>query len=112
MMRDDRGSAVAEFAVAMPAVMLVLTLALGGVAVTGLQVRAQDAAADAARSWARGESSGGVAGQVARQVPNARVTRSARGDLVCATVAVRPLGPAAHLGLTVSARSCALGGGR
>ena len=66
---DERGSVVAEFAVAMPAVLLVLATALGGVQLAGLQLQAQDAAADAARSYARGESAGVVAGRLQRQVP-------------------------------------------
>lgn len=110
--RDDRGSAVAEFAVAMPAVLLVLTVMLGGVQVVGLQLRAQDAAADAARAWARGESSGTVTARLARQVPGARVSRGGRADLVCATVRVAARGPVARLGLTAAATSCAVGGGR
>ena len=73
--RDERGSAVAEFAVALPAVLLVLLTLLGGVQVAGLQLRAQDAAADAARSWARGDRAGAVSGRLQRQVPGARVSR-------------------------------------
>jgi Flp pilus assembly protein TadG len=110
--RDDRGSAVAEFAVAMPAVLLVLATLLAGVQVAGVQLRAQDAAADAARSWARGDGAGVVATRLQRQLPGARVARSAHGDLVCATVSASPPGLAARLGITISAASCALGGGR
>ena len=89
-MTADRGSVVAEFAVAMPAVLLVLALALAGVQVTSVQVRAQDAAADAARAWARADTTASVAARVARQVPGARVSRTLEGDLVCATVSVAP----------------------
>lgn len=109
---DERGSAVAEFAIAMPAVLLVLGMMLGGVQVAGLRLQAQDAAADAARSWARGESSGVVAGRLARQLPGSGVSRGSRGDMVCATVRVQPRGPAARLGIAVSATACALSGGR
>jgi len=108
----DRGSAVAEFAVAMPAVMLVLAALLGGVEVVGLQLRATDAAADAARSWGRGDSAGVVAGRLARQMPGAGLTRSGSGDLVCATVTVSPRGPMGRLGLRVSGSACALTGGK
>jgi hypothetical protein len=110
--RDERGSVVAEFAVAMPAVMLVLALLLGGIQLAALELRAQDAAADAARSWARGESGSVVRGHLARQLPGASVARSTRGDLVCATVRVAGRGPSARLGVSVAASSCALGGGR
>jgi Flp pilus assembly protein TadG len=109
---DDSGSAAAEFAVAMPAVLLVLAMLLGGVQLSGLQLRAQDAAADAARSWARGESGSVVAGHLAQQLPGARVTRSSRADLVCATVRVAGRGLSGRLGLSAGATACALGGGR
>jgi len=103
---------VAEFAVAMPAVLLVLATALGGVQLAGLQLRAQDAAADAARSYARGDRAGAVSARLARQLPGAGVTRFGRDDLVCARVTVAPTGPIARLGIVVSASSCALAGGR
>ena len=109
---DERGSAVAEFAVAMPAVVMVLAVMLGGVQVAALQLRAQDAAADAARSWARGEGGGEVSGRLSRQVPGAAVVRSSRGDMVCATVTVRPRGALARFGVVTSSTSCALSGGR
>ena len=58
------------------------------------------------------DSGGVVTARLARQVPGARVIRSARGDMVCATVSVRPRGPVALLGLRASASACALTGGR
>lgn len=109
--RSERGSAVAEFAVALPAVLLVLSLAIGGVQVGALQVRAQDAAADAARSFARGESAGVAGARLHRQVPGASVSRSADGDLVCARVSVAASGPIGRLGVRASANSCALARG-
>jgi Flp pilus assembly protein TadG len=111
-LRDEGGAAVAEFAVALPAAILVFVTMLGGVSVAAAQLRAQDAAADVARSWARGDSAGVVAARLNRQVPGARATRSARGDLVCATVRVPPPGPLARSGLTAKATACALSGGR
>jgi hypothetical protein len=104
---DDTGGAAAEFAVAMPAVMLVLVVLLGGVQAGGLQLRAYDAAADAARSWSRGDDAATVAARLERQLPGASVMRSTRGDLVCATVTV-----ASRLGIGVRGWACALGGGR
>ena len=111
-MRTERGSVAAEFAVAMPAVLLVLATALGGLQLAGLQLRAQDAAADAARSFARGEGAGVVSARLSRQLPGGRVARFTRGDLVCVRVSVTPAGPIARLGIGVHATSCALGGGR
>ena len=104
---DDDGGAVAEFAVAMPAVMLVLVVLLGGVQAGGLQLRANDAAADAARSWARGDSGATVTSRLSLQLPGASAVRSARGDLVCATVTAP-----SRLGIEVRGWACALAGGR
>ena len=43
---DDRGSVVAEFAVALPAVLVVLLVGVGALAAASRQVRLQDAVAD------------------------------------------------------------------
>jgi Flp pilus assembly protein TadG len=50
----------AEFAVALPAFVLVVMAALGGVAIVTAQLRCADAAATAARLAARGEALGAV----------------------------------------------------
>mgnify|MGYP000901264253 FL=1 len=104
---DDRGSVTAEFAVALPAVVLLLALCLTGMQAVGQQLRLADATAHAARSLARGESADVAAARAAREVPGASITQSADGDLTCVTGSA----PAA-LGLTVTASSCALSGGR
>jgi len=110
---SQRGSVTAEFALALPAVALVLVFCLSGVQLAGLQVRLQDAAAASARSLARDESPGSVATTASTLVASARLTTQHRDDLVCATVSA----PArnALLGLlpiTLSASSCALTGGK
>jgi Flp pilus assembly protein TadG len=107
----ERGSAVAEFAIAMPAVLMVLAALLGGVQVVALQLRATDAAADAARSLGRGDSVGEVTARLARQITGGRLRRSSHGDLVCATVTAVPPGPMARWGIRVSGSGCALAGG-
>ena len=104
---DDRGSVTAEFAVALPAVVFVLALCLTGMQAVGQQLRLADATAHAARSLARGESADVAAARAAREVPGASITQSTDGDLTCVTGSA----PAA-LGLTVTASSCALSGGR
>lgn len=106
-LRGDAGGAAAEFAVVLPAVLLVLALCLGGVRAATVRLLAQDAAADAARSLARGDPPGSAAARVARAVPSARLSKVDRGDLVCATVTAE-----GAAGIPVSATSCALGGGR
>lgn len=104
-MNSERGSVTAEFALALPAVMLVFACCLAGLQVAGTQLRVQDAAAAAARSLARGDPTA----VVSRLVPGATLSRHDDGDLVCATVAARASG---LIPLELHATSCALGGGR
>jgi len=59
----------AEIAVALPALVLVLTLALGAVAVVTDHLRCVDAARVGARLLARGEDADWVRSEVARQAP-------------------------------------------
>ncbi len=104
----ERGSVTAEFAVALPALVLVLAACLSGIAVTGQQLRLQDAAALAARTLARGSPPEPL---VARLLPGARVSSEADGDLACVTLTLS-VRVTALLPLTLTARSCALAGGR
>jgi hypothetical protein len=106
--RGEEGSATAELAVVLPAVVVVLALCLGSVAASAQYVRLVDAAADGARSLARGDDPGGP---IARADAGAGVATSAEGGLVCVQVAAQ-LRPLPALALPVSIRSCALGGGR
>lgn len=105
--RGERGSAVAEFAVALPAVLLVLGMVLSGIQLGAIQVRVQDAAADAARSLGRGEAASVIEASLARQLPAARWSSTRSGALVCVHLEASAAGAAAVLGLTVSATSCA-----
>ena len=104
---EDRGSVVAEFAVALPAVALVLLLGAGSLGACARQVRLQDAAADAARIVARGESEERAGALVAAAVPGAAAATERRAELVCVTAS----SPAGLLPLALSATSCALDGG-
>ncbi len=107
---DDAGSVTAEFAVTMPAVILVLACCLSGTQVAGQQLRLQDAAAAAARSLARGDSAAATATRLA---PGASVTERSDGDLDCVTLAAPSTAALSVIvGFTLSASSCALGGGR
>ena len=103
---DDRGSATAELAVALPAVVLVLACCMSGLAVAGQQLRLTDAAALAARTLARG---GDPLALAARLSPGAHVSPEADGDLACVTLTATASG---LLPLALTARSCALDGGR
>jgi Flp pilus assembly protein TadG len=102
----DRGSVVAEFAVAFPAIALVLLFGVGALAAGSMHVRLQDAAADAARTVARGEPEA-AARVVAAAVPHAEAAVDQQGDLVCVTATA----PSSIIAVTLSARSCALAGG-
>jgi len=106
--RGEEGSATAELAVVLPAVVVVLALCLGSVAASAQYVRLVDAVADGARSLARGDD---PQGPIARADAGAGVATSAEGGLVCVQVAAQ-LRPLPALALPVSIRSCALSGGR
>lgn len=108
--RGDRGSATAEFAVIVPAVVLLIALTVGGLAAAGRQVRLEQGAAQAARLAARGESDARVAGVVAAIAEGAAVRSVERGgELACVTTTA-PAGLPLPLPV-LSARSCALSGG-
>jgi len=109
----ERGSAAAEFAVTMPAVLLVLVMTIGALGAAAHQVRLADAAADAARALGRGESTAAAGALAARAAPGSQLSTSTDGELVCAEVArawALPGGRAT--GIQLVARACALGGGR
>ncbi|MDJ0376245.1 TadE family type IV pilus minor pilin [Cryobacterium sp. PH31-L1] len=106
----SRGSTTAEFATALPAIVLVLACCLGAVQVIGVQVRVTDAAASAARALARGDSEARAAALVQRAVGGASLAPEHRGEFVCAHVVTRA--PGIFAGLTLDAQSCALAGGQ
>lgn len=110
---QDRGSVAAEFAVTMPAVLLVLALSVGALGAAVHQVRLADAAADAARALGRGEPVSSAGALSAQLAPGSTLTTSSEGDLVCAEVS-RPwaLPGGRATGIRLAARACALGGGR
>jgi hypothetical protein len=88
----ERGSATAELAVALPALVLLLSVALGGIDAVLQHLRCVDAARDAALAAARGEDGDAAARRVAPR--GASVTVWVDGDTVRARVSVRvsPLG--------------------
>jgi hypothetical protein len=102
----DRGSATAELAVGLPALVLLLLFALGAVDAVLARMQCVDAARDAALESARG-GDGAAVGQ-ARAPRGAVVSVATDGHTVRVevTLHVRPLG--AHLpGVTVSASAIA-----
>lgn len=106
--RAELGSVTAEFAAVIPAVVLVLIVALSAAQLAGEQLRLQSAVAEVARSVGRG---GAEDSAPLRQVSgSATATVSGRGDLVCAR-GVAPVTFGILVGLTLSATSCALDDG-
>lgn len=90
---DDRGSATAELAASLPALVLMLLTALTAVTAVRTHLECVDAAREAARAAARGESGVAAGTRVAPDASSVSVTND--GDAVRATVraTVRPLGP-------------------
>lgn len=78
----DRGSVTAEMAVALPALVMVLAIVLGGVSAGVAQVRCLDAARDAARQLARGEDPAGARRTVTATAPGAMMELASTGDQV------------------------------
>ena len=103
---DDRGSVTAEFAVAVPAIVIVLALGVGVLGSTATAVRLQHVAAESARLIGRGDDARAqaVLGEIGATMSVAR-----RDGLVCVETSAPvagtlPLPP-------VRARACALDGG-
>lgn len=100
----DSGSAAAELAVALPAVVLVLAACVWGVQLAATQVRLQDAAGLAARAAARGDP----VSLAASAAPGATITAWTEGALTCARAGITMAGPAGLAPLPLEAVSCAL----
>ncbi|HZK04634.1 MAG TPA: TadE family type IV pilus minor pilin [Actinomycetaceae bacterium] len=87
--RGEGGFATVEFALTLPAVVLVLGLCLAVLAAAGTQLRAGDAARAAVREVAIGAPAGRVAAVVEQLAgPAAQVTVANRGEFIVATVTV------------------------
>lgn len=100
----------AEFAVALPAIVLVLAGCLASVQLAAQQVRLTDAAADAARALGRGESHDAAQAIAVRTSGAAALEVADEGEFVCARLTASGAGLLAAVRL--SAESCAVGGGR
>lgn len=105
MMRDDRGSTTAEFAVVLPAVLMVLALMLGSILLGAQRLMLTSAAAEVARLEARGDlaAAGARLGSLAFV---SAVQRSREGPLHCVTLSASP-GAGLLAAIQLSARGCA-----
>lgn len=100
--------ATAEFAVALPAVVIVLVIAMSGIMTVVAQARCADAARVAVRELARGESTSQVLAVARTVAPDgAHITTAASGEWVRVDVSVGTPPLLRRLGLprTVSATS-------
>jgi hypothetical protein len=102
---DDAGTVTAEFAVVLPAVVLVLGCALGAIGLGGEQLRLQGAAFDAARLLGRGDS--GALDRIRAVAPGARLSVRSSGAVVCADVRA-PVALGVLSGIVLNASACAL----
>ena len=76
--RDDRGTATAELAVVLPAVVLLAASGVWAVAAAAAQLRCVDAAGTGARALARGETTAAVSQAVAEVAPAAAAVSISR----------------------------------
>lgn len=103
--RSDRGTATAEFVVAVPALLAVIVLAVGAILLAAQQVRLTAVAAELARLEARGD-----AREAQRSLSalgsGAVATREREGGLHCVGLRAHPVG-GALAAIGIGARSCA-----
>lgn len=104
-LRQDAGSVTAEFAVALPAVMMVLAITLGAFALQIEQIRMVNLAASSARALAHAD--GAAIGTGSVDTEQAGSTVSYADDLVCVTL-VRELAiPGLGKAFEIKEKQCA-----
>lgn len=104
-LRDDRGSVTAEFAVVLPAVLMVLVLAVGAIMLATQRITLTSAAAEVARLEARGDHAAAQA-RLAGVPSHVSVSRATRGPLHCVTLRAAP-GAGALSIIQLSSTGCA-----
>jgi hypothetical protein len=110
--RDDGGTATAELAVVLPAVVLLAASGVWAVAAAAAQLRCVDAAGAGARALARGETTAAVSRAVAEVAPagaDVSISRTSELAVVEVRMTVRLPGPwpRAGPGLLVGDRAVA-----
>ncbi len=102
---SERGSVTAEFAIALPAFLMVLVLAIGAIMLATQRLSLSAAAFEVARLEARGDSAAAGA-RIAALGPGVDVSRHSSGVLHCVTLESAPAaGLLQQIG--VAARGCA-----
>lgn len=105
LLGDERGTVTAEFAVVVPAVLVVLGLVIGGIVIATNRLTLASAAADVARLEARGDT-GLASARVESAGAGVTVVRERHDGLLCITLRAGPQrGPLAAL--AVSGEGCA-----
>ncbi len=104
-LRDERGAVTAEFAIVLPAVLVVLGLVIGGILIVSHRLTLVDAAAEVSRLEARGDAVLAET-RLAALAEGVTVHRSQEGRLHCVTLTSRP-GTGLLSAVAVTARSCA-----
>jgi hypothetical protein len=102
---DDAGAITAEFAAALPAVVLVLACALGAIELGGEQLRLQAATFDAARLLGRGDP--GALDRIRSVSPGATLTTRRTGSTICARANVT-VSLGILTGIVLGSSSCVL----
>lgn len=105
VLADDRGSVTAEFAIALPAAMLVLGVAIGAIVLAAERVSLTSSAAEIARLEARGDTAAAQS-QILRLPAKVSISRARHELLHCVQLRAAPR-PGVLQGLTVEAQSCA-----
>lgn len=103
---DERGSVTAEFAIVMPAVLVVLGLAIGGILISAHRIALVSLAAQVARLEARGDADLAASALGAWNGSSVEVDRSRQGGLHCVTLRFHP-GEGLLSGIRVETLACA-----
>jgi len=107
MRNTDGGSVTAEFAIVVPAVIAVLSLVVGGIALGRDVLAVTTAAHQAARAVARGDDAAQVRHVVLERVPGAIVDIVLVAGEVCVTVQASTASGARAWFAAPAARACA-----
>lgn len=100
-----RGAVTAEFVIAMPALLLVLLLAIGAILLSAQRVALTAAAAELVRLEARGDHAAAQA-RLGALGAGTEVSRSRDGPLLCLTLRAHP-GAGALAAVEIRAMACA-----
>jgi Flp pilus assembly protein TadG len=101
---DDRGTVTAEFALVLPAVVIVLGLVVGGILLATHRITLVSLAGEVSRAEARGDNKA-AAEVLARTGNDVSVKRSDEGALHCVTLASRPVDGLLS-SVAITARAC------